>query len=80
VPVPARGVIWIDPQDGRVLRTKLELGTGLSMEQMRVEVEYAPDAGLGVPVPVSMRERYDSPSGKVDCKTTFRNYRPAAGK
>jgi hypothetical protein len=77
VPVPARGTMWIDPKDGRVVRTKLELGTGLSMEQMRVEVEYAQDAGLGTLVPLSMRERYDTTAGKVDCKTTFRNFRRA---
>lgn len=78
VQVPAHGTFWIDPRDGRVLRTKLELGTGLSMEQMRVEVEYAPDAALGLLVPATMRERYDTTTGKVDCRTTFTNWRRPA--
>jgi hypothetical protein len=80
VQVPAHGTLWIDPQDGRVVRTKLELGTGLSMEQTRIEVDYAQDAALGTLVPVSMRERYDTTAGKVDCKTTFKNYRRIAAR
>lgn len=80
VQVPAHGTFWIDPRDGRVLRTKLELGSGLSMEQMRVDVEFAPDAALGFLVPTTMRERYDTTGGKVDCKTTFTNWRRTAAR
>ena len=79
IQLPSRGVFWIDPQTGQVLRSKLELGTGLSMEQMRIEVEYAPDAGLGVPVPVSMKEKHETERGKVDAKAAFTNYRRIGG-
>jgi hypothetical protein len=79
VQLPSSGFFWIDPQTGQVLRTKLELGTSLNMEQLRIEVEYAMDAGLGVLVPVSMKERFENEKGKVDGKVTFTRYRKISG-
>jgi hypothetical protein len=75
VQLGSRGTFWIDPQTGQVLRTRLEAGTGMTSEQLRVDVEYAPDAALGVPLPTEAKERYENQNGKVDVKVTFTGYR-----
>jgi hypothetical protein len=77
--VPSRGIIWLDPATGQALRTKLELGSGLNLQQLRVEVDYALDAGLGLPVPVTMKERHENERGNhAEAKSTFRHWRKVA--
>ena len=77
--VPSRGIIWLDPATGQALRTRLELGSGLNLQQLRVEVDYALDAGLGMPVPVAMKERHENERGNhVEAKSTFRHWRKVA--
>ena len=79
VQVPARGTFWIDPADGRVFRVRLEIGTGITMEQRRFEIDFVPDAALGVLVPSEMKERFENTRGKVETKSTFARWRrPAA--
>jgi hypothetical protein len=73
--VPLRGTFWVDPANGRVLRTRIEGGDRLSAVQFHVEVNYAPDARLGLLVPVEMKERYDGLDERVDRKATYGNYR-----
>lgn len=81
VQVPSRGLVWIDPATGRVLRTKLELGTGINLHQLKVEVDYALDDSLGVCVPMTMKERYEDERGNhVEAKTTFRRWRRVAAR
>lgn len=81
VQVPSRGLVWIDPATGRVLRTKLELGTGINLQQLRVEVDYALDDSLGVCVPMAMKERYEDERGNhVEAKSTFRRWRRVAAR
>lgn len=75
VQVASRGTLWIVPEDGRVLRTRLEVGSGLSMEQWRVEAEYAMDPTFGVPLPVEAKERYENQNGRVEVKVTYSSYR-----
>lgn len=80
VPLGTRGAFWIDPADGRVLRSRVEVGTGKTTEQSRVEVDYGPDSALGVLVPREMREKYESDAGKVTCKATFSGLRVIGGQ
>lgn len=75
VQVAARGTFWIDPDTGRVLRTRLEVGSGLSLEQWRLDADYALDPGLGVWLPAEARERYENQNGKVEVKVTYSGYR-----
>ena len=75
VPLPARGTLWIDPQTGKVFRTKVEAGDGLTTEQWRIEVDYVADAALDAMLPSEMRDRYQSLQGKTDGKATYSGYR-----
>lgn len=71
VQVPSRGTFWIDPASGNVLRAKLEIGTGLSMEQYKLEVEFVVEAALGVSVPTTMKDRFENTKGKFEAKATY---------
>lgn len=52
----ARGLLWIDEDTGRVVRTELEVGN--SFPQTEIITTFAFDDGLGIIVPVEMREFY----------------------
>ena len=75
VPLPARGTLWIDPQTGKVFRTKVEAGDGLTTEQWRIDVDYAAAAALDAMLPSEMRDRYQSLQGKTDGKASYSGYR-----
>ena len=72
--VVTKGTIWIDPQTGRVLRTQIDpqLQRGL---KTRVTVSYAPDARLGMWVPVEMKEIYELESRQITGEAKYSNYR-----
>jgi hypothetical protein len=87
--VPLRGRVWFDERTGRVRRTTLELrdhivptsdGDGERDRDQelasRITVDFAPDAGVGVWVPIQMRERYDNSWGETTTgHATYSNYR-----
>jgi hypothetical protein len=79
VQVPSRGTLWIVPGDGRILRTRLEVGSGLSMEQWRVDADYSMDPTLGIPLPFEAKERYENQNGRVEVKVTYSSYRAIGG-
>ncbi len=57
--VPIRGTFSIRESDGAVLRSRTELGfevTGAPQGRMTVVTQYRDDPGMGLPVPVEMRE------------------------
>ncbi len=54
-PVPARGMIWIDPSAGHLVRATLELEKPVPTE---IEFSWRVDPKMGVWVPAEMRERY----------------------
>lgn len=72
--VKARGLAWIDPHTGRILKTQLDpqLERGLTA---RITATYAPDARLELWVPVGMEELYHTPSGTVTGRAAYRNFR-----
>ena len=57
--VPASGTLWVNPVDGAVVRTRLELG-GFDDAGSRavIEVQYRKDPVLAMWVPSRMTERY----------------------
>jgi hypothetical protein len=57
----ARGVFWIDPANGRVVRTQLDMTTELQGQSVttRIVVTYGKVANVDVWVPVTMDETYD---------------------
>jgi hypothetical protein len=56
----ARGAFWIDPTNGRVVRTQLDMATELNGQSVttRIVVTYAKVASIDVWVPVTMDETY----------------------
>jgi len=78
--VPARGRFWIEPTSGRVVQTQLWLQTDPDpdgrMVDINIAVSYARDSGLGLWVPVEMRERYTTTSNeRLVATATYHNYR-----
>ena len=73
--LPMHGDVWVDPVSGRVLRSVLQTGSRPSGRGARIEVRYAPDARLGIWVPVEMRERYESRAATVTGTATYRKFR-----
>jgi hypothetical protein len=87
--VPLRGTVWFDERTGRIRRTRLELrdhivptsdGDGERDRDQElassITVDFAPDANVGVWVPVEMRERYDNSWGETTTgHATYGNYR-----
>ena len=78
--IPARGRFWIEPESGRVVQTQLWLQTATDpdarMVNVNVAVSYARDSGLGLWVPVEMRELYTTTSDeRLVATATYDNYR-----
>jgi hypothetical protein len=72
--VKTRGLAWIDPDAGRILRTELnpQFQHGLTA---RIATTYAADARLGLRVPVEMTEVYGMESRTLTGTATYTNFR-----
>jgi hypothetical protein len=71
--VPATGTLWIDPSNGRILKTRISLKAGRS--EMTTTVVYKPVPGLGLWVPAQMNENYSSPAEEIEGRAVYRNFR-----
>jgi hypothetical protein len=72
--MPVNGTFWIDPTEGRVLKTHMEISVETAMQtvpgaQLRrvvstasVTVTYRDDSSVGLMVPAEMRETYEAPA------------------
>ena len=63
--VPVHGHLWVDPADGRLVRTELRTGDDRAAFRSEITVRYQPNDDLGVWVPRDMRERYDGREGML---------------
>jgi len=71
--VPASGTLWVDPVDGAVVRTRLELRKfDDAGSQAAIEVDYRKDPVLAMWVPSRMMERYSG--GSIDTAATIAVY------
>jgi hypothetical protein len=72
--VKTKGLAWIDPLTGRVLKTEIEpqVERGLTT---RITTNYAPDERLGLWVPVRMAEVYEAESRTITGEATYTNFR-----
>jgi hypothetical protein len=69
----ARGRVWIDPEQGRVVRTELMLSGAV---HLMITVTYAPQDRLeGLWVPVSMRESHRRGGELTEGRATYSNFR-----
>ncbi len=64
----SRGRFWIDPVEGRVLRSRLEVGDVNTDVRASIAVSYEPNAELGFWVPSRMEEEYSKRRGRPDEK------------
>jgi hypothetical protein len=55
---PVEGRLWIAPEDGRIVRTRLAVDAGVQAE---IDVAWQHDGRLALWVPVEMREAYRGP-------------------
>jgi len=71
--IPAHGTFWIDPANGRILKTRISAAAGASV--MTTTVVYRPMPGIGVWPPAEMDERYEAPSEEIEGHAVYRNFR-----
>jgi hypothetical protein len=71
--VPSRGRFWIDPADGRILRTLFETRPNGGVNTIEVRFRY--ESGLEMLVPGEMIERRDAGAETVEGKATYSNFR-----
>ncbi len=72
--VLTHGRLWIDPVDGRLVRTEVRTGGEDSELRSVVTVRYQPNAELGIWVPRDMKERYDSGGGQIEATAKYSNF------
>ena len=71
--VPSRGRFWIDPADGRILRTLFETRPNGGVNTLEVRFRYEPK--LDLLVPGEMIERRSAGAETVEGKATYSNFR-----
>src|SRR6185437_15654133 len=74
--VPCEGILWVNPQDGSVLRTQLTVAdySGKGSRAV-IDVFYEPNAQMGMPVPVRMEERYNTSNAQVTATATYSDFK-----
>jgi hypothetical protein len=83
--IPSSGTIWVDPQTGTIVRTRLQVetidghGQGAQRGQGYVDVVYRHVEDLDMWLPASMDERFDVSTGPIFDRVTghaeYSNYR-----
>ena len=70
----AHGRLWIDPVDGRLVRTEMLTGDDSPMRS-QTTVRYRPDGELGIWVPYDMQERFESRDGRrLEATASYSNF------
>jgi hypothetical protein len=76
----SEGHLWVDPSNGRLVRTELVVGGVRSVrDRARIVVTYGPEPELGIWVPIEMTELYDKPNkpkaDQISGTATYSNFR-----
>ena len=71
--IPATGLIWLDQNTGRVVRTKLEVGPG--RVPAAIVTSFGLEPVLGVHVPREMRDRYPDGMSEIRGVATYGRFR-----
>jgi hypothetical protein len=69
----SRGLIWIDEQSGRVVKTELQLGP--TLEPIRITTSFKFDEELQLNVPVEMQDWYPDGNGEIKGLATYGKFR-----
>ncbi len=72
--VVAKGIVWIDPDTGRIVRTQLDPQAQKGLKT-RITVSYAPEERLGLWVPVEMKEIYERESRQIGGTAKYSDFR-----
>jgi hypothetical protein len=76
--LPADGVLWIDPQQGRVLRTTVRLS--VDPVETEITVTYRSHPAFGeLWVPIEMHESYTAPAIRIECSARYTDIRTVGG-
>ena len=70
----ARGRMWVDPVDGRIVRTVVRTDDEANELQSEIRVRYQPNDELGIWVPRDMRERYKLGRERVEGTAKYSNF------
>jgi hypothetical protein len=68
------GRLWIDPEDGRVVRTEVQTGGPDRALRSNVTVRYRPNTELGMWVPLDMKERYEVGDTEIEAVAKYSNF------
>jgi hypothetical protein len=72
--VVARGTLWIDPMDGRVLKTELVTDEPRGLKTV-MTVTYEDEPRLNLLLPSTMNESYLTEGEQITATATYNNYR-----
>ena len=71
----ARGRIWIDPMDGRLVLTEVLTDDDDRSMRSQTTVRYRPDGELSIWVPYEMQERFESGDGRrLEATASYSNF------
>ena len=70
----AHGRMWVDPVDGRIVRTEVRTDDEANDLQSEIRVRYQPNDELGIWVPRDMRERYKLGRERVEGNAKYSNF------
>lgn len=70
----SHGRMWVDPSDGRVVRTEVKTGDKTSALRSEVTVRYQPNVELDMWVPRDMKEHYQAGDSKIDADARYSDY------
>jgi hypothetical protein len=72
--VVSKGIAWIEPETGRIVRTQLD-PQGQKGMKTRITVTFAPAERLGLWVPIDMKELYELEGRQITGEASYTNYR-----
>jgi hypothetical protein len=77
-PLYSHGMLWIEPETGRILQTEIELENPYTKVNLkgRILVAYGAGKKVDILVPTSMIEHYESRYTTIDCRADYSNFRP----
>ncbi len=70
----AHGRMWVDPVDGRIVRTEVRTYDEANELHSEIRVRYQPNDELGIWVPRDMRERYKVGRERVEGTAKYTNF------
>jgi hypothetical protein len=71
--VVSTGRIWVDPADGRIIRTEQQ--NAIDKLRVTILVDFVQHAGLGLLVPSRMQERFDDGADRLETEAIYSDYR-----